>query len=141
MREPTVTITLDARFTESPSFNLRIKHEGREIFYNSTRLQGSQRLPTLGKILCRSLIQAGVHEVEVTHEQLMAIIDLGYGKYSQLTGYRNIYFISESLNEPVFEDCVPANDVVAAISWLRHDAEIPEDSDDHYFSEPASIYF
>ena len=62
-------IKLVATFTESPSFNVRILYEGSTIFYNSTRLEGNERLKKVGKILNIHSLMVGEYEYEITQTQ------------------------------------------------------------------------
>jgi hypothetical protein len=63
-------------FTESPSFNVRILHDGTTVFYNSERLQGNDRARKAGAILGLANLRIGSVEVEATQEQYNEIADL-----------------------------------------------------------------
>ena len=69
-------IIIQTTFTESPSTNIRVMFEGTTIFYNSDRLQGSDRIPLLGKIIGIKSLHGGTSEFEITKEQFNRICDL-----------------------------------------------------------------
>lgn len=72
-----ISIVLIATFTESPSFNLRVKDcNGVEMFYNSERLQGNTRTMAVGKILGITELPVGSHHHTVSQEQYNAICGL-----------------------------------------------------------------
>ena len=57
-------------------------------------------------------------------------------------GFRNIYRVNESMSEPEWQDFAEnRTDAGDIIYWLNYDHGIAEDSDDTFYSEPASFYF
>lgn len=56
-------------------------------------------------------------------------------------GFRNIYRVNESMSEPEWYDfATNATDAGDRIYWLNYDHGIAEDSDDCFYSAPASLY-
>jgi hypothetical protein len=72
-----IPIEIVCTFTESPSFNVRILHNGETIFYNSERLQGNDRTRTAGKVLCLSELRVGTKKMDITQEQYDIISEMG----------------------------------------------------------------
>jgi hypothetical protein len=64
-----IPIEIICTFTESPSFNVRILHNGMTIFYNSERLQGNERIRKVGKILGLTVLRIGTKIMSITQEQ------------------------------------------------------------------------
>jgi|688.fasta_scaffold38965_11 hypothetical protein len=77
---PALTIKIVCTFTESPSFNVRLLHNGLTFFYNSERLQGNERIQKVGKILGITTLSVGEHEMQITQEQYNAICDVEVGR-------------------------------------------------------------
>jgi hypothetical protein len=71
-----MTLQIICTFTESPSFNVRVLHNGITIFYNSERLQGNERLRKLGAILGFTSLKVGEITFLATQEQYNQIASL-----------------------------------------------------------------
>jgi hypothetical protein len=69
-------ITLRITFTESPSLNVEVLHDGVRIFYNSERLQGNDATRNLAKILNITSAPCGDYEFDITKEQYNSICNL-----------------------------------------------------------------
>ena len=55
--------------------------------------------------------------------------------------FRNIYRINESMSEPEWHDFATNRiDAGDRIYWLNFDHGIAEDSDERFYSAPASLY-
>lgn len=70
-----IPIEIVCTFTESPSFNVRILHDGASIFYNSERLQGNERIREAGRILGLTKLLIGTKTMSITQEQFNAIAE------------------------------------------------------------------
>lgn len=71
-----IEVKLIATATESPSFNVRITHNGGTIFYNSTRLQGAKRMQAVGEILRISTLPVGEQTFFISQQQFNQICEL-----------------------------------------------------------------
>jgi len=83
-----MTVKIVCTFTESPSFNVRLLHEGLSFFYNSERLPGSERVQKVGKILGIKTLYVGELEIQITQEQYNAICDVEVGMEVNIDDYK-----------------------------------------------------
>lgn len=57
------------------------------------------------------------------------------------TGFKNVYLIDESMDEPELVGFDTADGAYDLLCEIRKDADLPEDTNTQFFTKPASLYF